>query len=118
MNYIPLDSYSLFIIPYNTSLFTETNEDGYKTSSISSENDDENNEDSPEFYKSSGITTNTSNTSTSSPYTVQYVSRQYRLKNNQLTWNTSTLKKENFSDINSEHINQISPVKEVSSSPI
>ena len=115
MNYIPLDSYSLFIIPYNTSLFTETNEDGYKTSSISSENDDENIEDSPEFYKSSGITINTS---TSSPYTAQYVSRQYRLKNHQLTWNTSTLKKENFSDINSEHINQISPVKEVSSSPI
>ena len=110
MNYIPLDSYSLFIIPYNTSLFTETNEDGYKTSSISSENDE--NEDSPEFYKSSGITTNTS---TSSPYTAQYVSRQYHLKNHQLKWNTSTLKKENFSDINSEHI---SPVKEVSSSPI
>lgn len=105
MNYIPLDSYSLFIIPNKTALFEKTNEEGYKTSSISSEEEE----------------SSTPSTSTSSPYTMKYLPKQYRFKNHQLTWNTTNRihpqVKENYSDLD-DTTHQLSPMKSVSSSPM
>jgi len=93
-------------------LFEKTNEEGYKTSSMSSE----------EEVSSEQEESTTPSTSTSSPYTMKYLPNQYRIKNHQLTWNTTNhihpQVKENYSDLDDDAIHQLSPMKSVSSSPM
>ena len=73
MNYIPINSYSLFDIPVKTLLFSSNVKENY-LSNVSS---------SP--YQSS----TTYSTSTSSPYVEKYIHDQYNSKKGDKSWTIS-----------------------------